>query len=254
MNKIDNLFDTHCHFDSQDENEIKAVLFRAFEAGLTNIMAVGGSPELNKSAEIAMRIAKSYPDLPALRLAIGWDRDQASRRDSLAPLDFSNASAVGEIGLDYYYEDSPRKDQQELFASQLNIAREKNLPVVIHTRQADEDTLSILKSIPSRGIIHCFTGSKDFCRALLDLGFMISYSGIVTFRLADNVRETALYVPDDRILIETDSPYLAPVPNRGKKNEPAFILHTAKFLADLRKTPLEDFIALTTQNAIATLS
>ena len=125
---------------------------------------------------------------------------------------------------------------------------------MIHTREADDDTLGLLREIPSKGVIHCFTGNPSFCRALLDLGFFISISGIVTFRAADNVRESALVVPDDRLLIETDSPFLAPVPMRGNPNEPAFLAHTAKFLAELRKTPLDDFAALTTANALRLLA
>ena len=134
------------------------------------------------------------------------------------------------------------------------MAKERDLPVVIHTREADEDTLAILREIPSRGVIHCFTGSPQFCRALLDLGFYISISGIVTFRAADNVREAALVVPNDRLLIETDSPYLAPVPMRGKANEPAFLVHTARFLAELRKMDLETFAAMTTANGLKAFS
>ena len=136
---------------------------------------------------------------------------------------------------------------------QLEAARALGLPVVIHTRDADDDTLGLLREIPSKGIIHCFTGSPAFCRKLLDLGFMISISGIVTFRAADNVRESALVVPDDRILIETDTPFLAPVPLRGNANEPAFVVHTAKFLAELRETRFEDFAAITTRNAMRIL-
>ncbi|MBR1920765.1 MAG: TatD family hydrolase, partial [Kiritimatiellae bacterium] len=140
-----------------------------------------------------------------------------------------------------------------LFARQLDLARRLGLPVVVHTRDADDDTLALLRETPSKGIIHCFTGSPAFGRALLDLGFYISISGIVTFRAADNVRAAARAVPDDRILVETDSPFLAPVPHRGQPNEPAFLVETARFLADLRKTPFESFAALTTRNALEVL-
>lgn len=232
------LFDTHAHF-AGSEAEIRAAVERAKAAGVTRIMAVGGSEKLNKTASLF--------DIRA----IGWDRDAAGVP---APeLDYSGASAVGEIGLDYHYSPETRKEQLELFSSQLEKARSLGLPVVIHTREADGDTIAALKEIPSRGIIHCFTGTPGFCRALLDLGFYISISGIVTFRFADNVRESALAVPDDRILIETDSPYLAPVPMRGNANEPAYLVHTAKFLAELRKTPFEDFAALTSKNAMEAL-
>ena len=232
------LFDTHAHFEGTRE-EAAAAVERAFAANVTRIMAVGGSESLNAGTDgFAYR-------------AIGWDRDQVGK--SLPELDYAGVSAVGEIGLDYHYSPGTREQQRELFAKQLELAKKLGLPVVIHTRDADDDTLGLLREIPSRGIIHCFTGSPGFCRALLDLGFYISISGIVTFRAADNVRESALAVPDDRILVETDSPFLAPVPLRGNPNEPAFVVHTAKFLADLRKTSFESFAAQTTSNAISVL-
>lgn len=232
------LYDTHAHFEPGDD--IAAIIERARSAGVGRIMAVGGSPELNAGALKAREAG-------CAAVAIGYDRDQALME--LPPLDYDGIDAVGEIGLDYHYSPETREAQLRHFASQLEIARVCNKPVVIHTRDADDDTLGVLREIPSRGVIHCFTGSPVFCRKLLDLGFMISISGIVTFRLADNVRESALVIPDERILIETDSPYLAPVPKRGSRNEPANLAHTAKFLADLRKTPLEEFAALTLANA-----
>lgn len=238
------LFDTHCHFEGTPV-EIAAQILRAVAAGVTRIMAVGGSEALNRGVELA---AAGRPNV--LR-AIGWDRDQLGK--DLPALDYTDVAAVGEIGLDYHYDPETRDVQRELFGRQLELARTLGKPVVIHTREADDDTLGLLREIPSKGIVHCFTGSPDFCRALLDLGFFISISGIVTFRAADNVRESALVVPDDRLIIETDSPFLAPVPMRGNPNEPAFLAHTAKFLAELRKTPLPDFAALTTANALRLL-
>ena len=232
------LFDTHAHFEGTPD-ETRAAVERARDAGVTRIMSVGGSESLNKGTE-GFRYR-----------AIGWDRDQAGR--DLPKLDYTGVAAVVEIGIDYHYSPETRAAQCELFARQLELARSLGLPVVIHTRDADDDTLGLLREIPSRGIIHCFTGTPRFCRDLLDLGFMISISGIVTFRAAENVRESALVVPDDRILIETDSPFLAPVPMRGNANEPAFIVHTARFLADLRNTQVEDFARLTTDNALRTL-
>lgn len=209
---------------------------------------------LNAGAMCAASLSGRDPSLPKVAVSLGWDRDQADAQADLPEIDHAAAVAVGEIGLDYHYSPETRKSQLELFGRQLELAKALDLPVSIHTRDADDDTLGLLREIPSRGIIHCFTGTPPFCRALLDLGFMISISGIVTFRAADNVRQSALVVPDDRILIETDAPFLAPVPMRGKQNEPAFIVHTAKFLAALRGTPPEVFAALTTANAIATLS
>ncbi len=245
------LFDSHCHFETADEEEIAAILKRARAAGVGSVMAVGGSDKLNGNVAAAYRAAAALGDAaPWLYRAIGYDRDQAATPfESLPPLDLANIHALGEIGLDYHYDEAPRHAQRELFARELEIARAANLPVIIHTRDADDDTLAILREIPSRGVIHCFTGSPDFCRRLLDLGFFISISGIVTFRAAENVRESSRVIPLDRLLIETDSPFLAPVPLRGKANEPAFIVHTARFLAGLRAISPDLLASTTTANA-----
>ena len=258
------LFDTHCHFETCDASEIAAILERAKTAGVEKLMAVGGSPALNAAALAATSLKTNFEgkledeelvSLPDVICAMGFDRDQigTSRADvsgffnsQFSIFDFK---AVGEIGLDYHYAPGSHREQTELFSSQLEEARKRNLPVVIHTREAAEDTVSILREIPSRGIIHCFTGEPEEATAYLDLGFFVSISGIVTFKAADNVRRTALYIPDDRILIETDSPFLAPVPLRGRANEPAFIRHTCEFLATLRGMAAEDFSELTFSNA-----
>lgn len=248
------LFDTHAHFEGTEE-EIAALLTRAAESGVTRLMAVGGSESLNAGVARTLRCASDLTGAskpaPEVFRALGWDRDQAGL--VLPDLDYEGVSAVGEIGLDYYYEGVPRQAQLDLFARQLELSRKLDLPVVIHTREADDDTLGLLREIPARGIIHCFTGNRQFCGRLLDLGFYVSVSGIVTFRAADNVRESARYIPDDRILIETDAPFLAPVPKRGNPNEPSFLVHTARFLADLRQMPLEAFVALTTANALSVI-
>ena len=239
------LFDTHCHFETTDAGEIAAIVARARAAGVERMMAVGGSAALNASAALA---AESCGCL----CACGYDRDQTAAERPPPPV-VPGLSAWGEIGLDYHYSPETRNAQRRLFAEQLEEARRRNLPVVVHTREADDDTLGLLREIPSRGIIHCFTGTPDAARRFLDLGFYISISGIVTFRAADNVRESALVVPDDRILLETDSPFLAPVPLRGRPNEPAFVRHVCEFLAALRKMPAEAFAELTFANAEAVL-
>ena len=231
------LYDTHCHFESADPAAIAAILERAKAAGVEKVMAVGGSVALNEAAIAAGGLG--------CRVAVGYDRDQVG-----APRpDLGSYAAWGEIGLDYYYSPDNREEQLKLFGEQLEEARRRDLPVVIHTRAADADTVALLKEIPSRGIIHCYTGTPEYAKRFLDLGFYISISGIVTFRAADNVRESALVVPDDRILIETDSPFLAPVPMRGNPNEPAFVAHTCRFLAKLRGTDEESFAELTFRNA-----
>ena len=247
------LYDTHAHF-STDRDDIAATLERAEKAGVVRLVAVGGSRELNDAAVMARTCS---PD--AVRLALGADRDQSSfpMDETIADIrnriDANSPAAIGEIGLDFHYSPETAAEQGRLFAAQLEMADELGLPVVIHTRDADDATCGVLDEVPwhgqgLRGVIHCYTGSVPFARRLLDRGFMISISGIVTFRLADNVREAARYVPDDRLLIETDSPFLAPVPKRGTPNEPAFIVHTADFLANLRGIDVTALVHLTFSN------
>ena len=268
------LFDTHCHFERADPMEIAATLARAKAAGVEKLMAVGGSDALNEAAQVAAQVAAECADAPKVCVALGYDRDQVGlikhrgtetqreermmwRRDDdsqslclcASVLKDDGPAAVGEIGLDYHYSPETREAQLALFAAELEEARARDLPVVIHTREADDDTVALLKEIPTRGIIHCYTGTPEFAKRYLDLGFYISISGIVTFRAADNVRASALVVPDDRILIETDAPFLAPVPMRGNANEPAFVKYTCEFLAKLRGTDPEAFAELTFANA-----
>ena len=252
-----NFFDTHAHFPN-DEAKIADLLARASESGVSRLMAVGGSLELNESAQLAKSVAENMASSPEVFIALGMDRDQTASTDSACPrYDFSavvenrkKISAIGEIGLDFHYSPESAKMQCDLFAAQLELAKELNLPVVIHTRDADDATLGVLDEADfHNGIIHCFTGSVPFEKKLLDCGFMISISGIVTFRAAENVRDAARYVPDDRLLVETDSPFLAPVPVRGKENEPSFLKYTLEFLANLRNVKPEILASLTTDNA-----
>jgi len=249
------LYDTHCHFEKADAVTIRATLERARAAGVEALMAVGGSAPLNESACVAQRVAEDCPLLPRVTLALGFDRDQVGKPVDLAAVlsQDDRPAALGEIGLDYHYAPDTRDRQIELFSAQLELARAHDLPVVIHTREADEDTLSLLREIPSRGIIHCYTGMAEAARRFLDLGFYISMSGIVTFRAAENVREAARVIPNDRILIETDSPFLAPVPLRGQPNEPSFLVHTCAFLAEMRGMSADAFADLTFENAEACL-
>ena len=257
------LYDTHCHFERADPTEIAAVLARAKAAGVEKLMAVGGSPALNEAAALAAEVAAEALVAPKVCCAVGFDREQINKHGDTETQrhDVDNAlclrasglknslAAWGEIGLDYHYSPETRTAQLELFGRQLEEARRRDLPVAIHTREADEDTLGLLREIPSRGVIHCYTGTPGMARRFLDLGFFISISGIVTFRAADNVRASALVVPDDRILIETDSPFLAPVPHRGRANEPALIRHTCEFLAELRGVSADAFAEQTFANA-----
>ena len=257
------LFDSHCHFECADADAIRARLERARAAGVERVLAVGGSESLNAAAIVAATLTarpESAAELPRVEVALGFDRDQVAdveslERGGIAAVFASAAAAgarpvaVGEIGLDYHYSAATAAAQRRLFAAQLAFAAERGLPVVIHTREADADTLALLKEIPSRGIIHCYTGSPRFAEELLALGFYISISGIVTFRSAAEVRETAKMIPAERLLIETDSPYLAPVPLRGRENEPAFIVHTCEFLARLRGVSAAELAERTFANA-----
>lgn len=252
------LFDTHCHFETTDATAIAPLLMRAAEAGVEKLMAVGGSDALNASAVAARNTAKAMQaegcKAPEVLIALGYDREQIGKdHTSPSPLAFASCAALGEIGLDYHYSPETREAQMALFATQLEEARRDDLPVVIHTREADDDTVALLREIPSRGIIHCYTGTVEFAKRFLDLGFYISISGIVTFKPAENVREVARILPDDRFLIETDSPFLAPVPMRGNPNEPASIRHTCEFLANLRGVSADAFADLTFANAESVL-
>jgi len=164
--------------------------------------------------------------------------------------------AVGEAGLDYYYEHSPRDVQKTAFAAQIHVAHERNLPLVIHSRDAWDDTFDILRAegVPANTIFHCFTGGPDEARACLDLGTSLSFSGIVTFKGAPEVQDAARLCPLDRMLVETDSPYLAPIPHRGKPNQPAWVAHVGQFIADLRDVPASTIAEATTVNARRTFA
>ncbi len=250
-------FDTHVHFDDfVADGSLGAILERA-AGNVSKMIAVGGSPEAN---ELSLKLAGEFPG--KIYSSVGYDRGLAGE-----PLDFAvlrelaaqrETVAIGETGLDYFYEPEKAKEQKELFFQCLEIAAEVQKPVIVHTRDADDDTLGMLanfskvwKGDPSRiGVLHCFTRDLQFARALLDLGFHISFSGIVTFANADPLREVAMFVPKDRLLIETDSPYLAPVPHRGKRNEPAFVADVAKRLAEVRGCTVESLAKATMDNAL----
>lgn len=248
-------YDTHAHFEGAPAGTV-ALMERALAAGVSRIVAVGGSAGLNAGA---LATAQAYPE--NVRLALGFDRDQATSAEpevfveTLRQLAGHAAlAAVGETGLDFHYRPETGDAQCALFAAQLRLADEWRLPVIIHTREADEATLRVLDETPwrgegLRGVVHCFTGDTAFARQLLDRQMAISFSGIVTFRNADMLRASAAYVPDDRLLIETDSPFLAPVPVRGQRNEPAFVTHVAACLAQVRATTAAQISERTRLNA-----
>jgi len=246
------LVDTHCHLDSgQFDADRDAVIERALAAGIERMMAIGtgeGPPDL----EVAIRLADAHPFIYA---TIGVHPHDASKatEETFARLRELAAHpkmlAIGEIGLDYHYDFSPRDVQREVFERQLDLAREAGKPIVIHTREAWEDTLDVLRAHwRGEGVMHCFTGDARQAREALDLGFYLSFGGVLTFPKAEALREAARIAPEDRILVETDCPYLAPVPHRGKRNEPAFVAETARRLAEVRGCTVDAIAETTTRN------
>ncbi|MDD5704723.1 MAG: TatD family hydrolase [Kiritimatiellae bacterium] len=251
-------FDTHAHFTGSTD-AVAAQIERAVAAGVTRLIAVGGSPVLNAGARAA---AASHPLTVAL--AVGLDRDQSDDPDPAGAvaklLDDPNLpplAAVGEIGLDYHYRPEGRPAQCALMEAQLAWAARRHLPVIVHAREADADTLALLRNAARDpwfregrpGVIHCFTGGQEFADNLLTLGYFLSFSGIVTFANAAPLRAIAARVPAERLLIETDSPYLTPVPLRGRTNEPAHVVHVAACLAKQRGLTPEALAEQTFTNA-----
>jgi TatD DNase family protein len=245
------LVDSHCHLDdAKFDEDREQTIERALEAGVTRMLAIGtadGPPDL----EVAIRLAEQYPFIFA---TVGVHPHDASKTDEETFTRLRDLAAhpkviaIGEIGLDYHYDFSPRDVQRAVFDRQLAIAADAGKPIVIHTREAWEDTMGQVKHLPHGGIMHCFTGDSAQAREALGLGFHLSFGGVLTFPKAEGLREAARIVPDDRILVETDCPYLAPTPHRGKRNEPAFVVETARRLADVRGTTPEAIAELTTRN------
>ncbi len=255
------LIDSHCHLDHEQFNgDRDAVIERALAAGVERMLAIGtgdGPPDL----EVATRLADRYPSIYA---SVGVHPHEAHKASSETYLRLSEllchpkVVALGEIGLDYHYDHSPRDVQRDVFVEQMRVARDARKPIVIHTREAWEDTLALLEQhwAPSGlpGIMHCFSGSQAEAERCLALGFYLSFGGIVTFSKALELQEAARRAPSDRILVETDAPYLAPVPKRGKRNEPAFVVETARKLAELRGESLETISTATSQNFVTFIS
>jgi TatD DNase family protein len=246
------LVDSHVHLDdSKFDEDREQTMERAAAAGVQYMMAIGtgnGPPDL----EVAIRLAEKHA---AIYATIGVHPHDASKAgdETFAKLRELAAHpkvlAVGEIGLDYHYDFSPRDVQRTVFERQLEIARAAGKPIVIHTREAWDDTLDVLRSRwTGGGIMHCFTGDTTQARQALDLGFHLSFGGVLTFPKAETTREAARMAPPDRLLIETDCPYLAPVPHRGKRNEPAFIVETVRRLAEVRSSAPEEIAELTASN------
>jgi TatD DNase family protein len=252
------LIDSHCHIDGEQfDLDRDSVVQRALDAGVSLMLNVGTGDPRSGGFESALAVAEKYR---SVFVALGVHPHDAALYDDAAEsrlIELVRSSrkviAWGEIGLDFYYDHSPRDVQRDVFRRQVRTARELELPIIVHSRDADNETVAILTEECSYngfggGIMHCFGGTPEMAEALMPLGFLISFAGNVTFKKAENLREAAKAVPLERLLIETDCPYLTPVPLRGKRNEPAFVAHTAQFLADLRGESLTTLAAATTRN------
>ena len=248
--------DSHAHVDGHEfDADREDVIERARAAGVSTILNVGTGDPHSSAFERAVELGRKYENVYT---AIGTHPHDARLYDDEAEERIKRLTksekviAWGEIGLDFHYDNSPRDVQLAVFKRQLRAAHECDLPVVIHTREAESETIEILKSdyagANRRGIFHCFSGSLDLARSALELGFMISFSGIITFKKADELRAVAKEVPLDRLLIETDCPYLSPIPYRGKRNEPAYVVEVARCLAGIHGTEIEEMARITTEN------
>ncbi|MGI8787848.1 MAG: TatD family hydrolase [Pyrinomonadaceae bacterium] len=251
--------DSHCHIDGEafdaDRDEI---VRRAEDAGVKMMLTVGTGNPHDGEIKRAVEVAKKYENVFA---SVGVHPHDAKLYDDKAEahlIDLAKNQKVvawGEIGLDFYYDHSPRDVQNDVFRRQIKVAKNLNLPIIIHSREADAETLEILTEECSQedfrgGVMHCFGGTAAMAEKLMSIGFLISFAGNVTFKKAENLCDAARIVPLEKLLIETDCPYLAPVPFRGKRNEPMFVVETAKFLADFYKVELKDLAKQTTENFV----
>ena len=245
------IFDSHAHYDdAKFEEDREPLLSRIHEGGVEYIMTIGSDLA---SSERSVALAEEHPFLFA---AVGVHPEQAGE----APADYLDSlrrmaqsgrvRAIGEIGLDYYWpENPPHELQQRFFEEQILLARELELPIIVHDRDAHADTISILKKYRPRGVVHCFSGSAEMAREILRLGMYIGFTGAITFKNARRAPEAAAVVPDDRLLLETDCPYMAPEPHRGKRNDSSLLPFVAQRLGEIRGQSAEEIIRQTNQNA-----
>jgi TatD DNase family protein len=252
------LIDSHCHIDSQQfDDDRDEVIMRAGEAGVAAMLNIGTGDPNSDDFRRAVRVAESYDNVFASVGVHPHDAklyDEAAEQHLVELIDSSDkVIAWGEIGLDFYYDHSPRDVQIDVFRRQIRTARKSGLPIIVHSRDANDETIQVLteecsgQGFPG-GIMHCFGGTAEMAEKLMRVGFLISFAGNVTFKKADNLREAARAVPIDKLLVETDCPFLAPVPVRGKRNEPAFVAHTARFLAHLYGVGFDTLAERTTRN------
>ncbi len=254
------MIDSHCHIAGEEfDSDLEDVVRRALEADVTSALCVLSAGDAAETARAPTLRAL----WPAVRVAVGVHphhagsfAGRAAEAVALVRAEVARqgACAIGEIGLDYHYDFAPRDVQQEIFGAQIRLARELDLPIVVHTREATADTVRVIREAglgAIRGVFHCFTGDAAMARAALDEGFCLSFAGIVTFPKAQPLREAARLVPADRLLCETDAPYLAPVPHRGKRNEPAYVARVVEALAEARGERREQVAEATTGTFVA---
>jgi TatD DNase family protein len=249
------LIDSHAHIQGREyAGEVEAVIDRAREAGVEKIVAVGGAGDMSSNTD-AIALAESCPSVyatvgmhPHDAKDVGESEVNRLRQLAAAP----KVIAIGETGLDYYYDHSPREVQRRAFGRFIQMAHETELPIVVHERDAARHVADLLRSEGAgklRGVIHCFTGNYEAASEYLDLGFYLSFTGIITFKSAESLRDVVRKVPLDRMLVETDSPFLTPVPHRGKRNEPANVRLVAEAMAKIKTIPFENVADVTTRNA-----
>jgi TatD DNase family protein len=247
------LIDSHCHLDFPDfQGQVPDVLARAEANGVAHLVTI-----CTKVSEFAKVLAIAESD-PRISCSVGIHPHEAADEpavdtERLVELaQHPKVVGIGEAGLDYFYDKSPRERQRQVFATHIEASRRSGLPLIVHSRDADDDTIEELRIGAGKGgltgVIHCFTSTQKLADAALEIGFYISLSGIVTFKNAEELRTVIKTVPLDRLLVETDSPYLAPAPKRGKKNEPSFVKHTAEYAAELFGLSHDDFAVKTTEN------
>lgn len=253
------LIDSHCHLDFPDFGpEVEEVVARAHEAGVGLMLTIGTKvSEFDRVRAVAERFPHVY-------CTVGIHPHEAESEpetDTATLVELAQhpkVVGIGETGLDYFYEHSPRAAQERNFRSHIAAARETGLPLIVHTRDADDDMARILEDEAGKGafpgLLHCFSSSPQLAEKALELGFYVSLSGILTFKNAGELRETAAKVPMDRLLVETDAPYLAPIPKRGKRNEPSFVVHTAAKLAEVKGVSIGELAAVTTENFLRLFS
>jgi TatD DNase family protein len=254
------IIDSHAHLDyPQLAEDLHAVLERADKAGVSQVISIGVKLS---TVDGPRKIAETHDNV---WFSVGVHPHEAGNEPLacdpdafIAAADHPRCVAIGEAGLDYFYDYAPRERQAASFRVQIGVARQLGLPIIVHARDADDDIAAIIEDEMAKGafagVLHCFSSGAELARRAIDVGFYVSFSGILTFKKAEEIREVAAFAPEDRVLVETDAPFLAPVPHRGKTNEPAFTAHTLNTLAEVRGMPADKMAAVTTENTLRLFS